>query len=155
MLNSPLIRNLAFLAVMATHISSSFFFNWPIANIYKSIRYKYDQTYEGIILSKRVDAGTLRSCSRVKISYKYEINNLPYLSSELWNKSTCKNHESSNEFLSLKVNQKVTIYSNEENPNASVLKVITPSIWQWLIASFFIALTCWIIPPALPHSKNI
>ena len=153
-MNSPFIRNCIFFAVIFAHIAFSFHFNWPIANIYKSIKYKYDQVYEGTVISTKVYDGTLRSCSRIKVIYRYEINETPYFSSELWNKSTCKNEESIREFLSLTENQKINVYSSEKNPDYSVLKVVTPSIWQWLIPIFFTGFITWIFPPALPRFRR-
>ena len=153
-MNSPFIRNFIFFAIIFAHIAFSFHFNWPIANIYKSIKYNYDQIYEGTVISTKVYGGNLRSCSRIKVSYRYEINETPYFSSELWNKSTCKNEESIREFLSLTENQKINVYSSEKNPDHSVLKVVTPSIWQWLIPIFFTGFIIWIFPPALPRLRR-
>ena len=139
---------------MTALIAFNFAFNGPIANIYKNIRYNYDQEYNGTILDIKTVGGTLRNCTRIKIYYKYEINGMTYFSRRLWNNSSCKNEESTRNFLYLRAGDNHVVYSSTENPTISVLNTATPRPWQYILALLLTAFFWWLFPPVLPLSRK-
>jgi hypothetical protein len=45
----------------------------PIADIYRSMVYSYDQEYEGVVQRASVSWGGIRRCGEIKISYYYVV----------------------------------------------------------------------------------